>query len=119
MSPRKRLRTRGHYSESDRREIIKEYRKSGLSQLRFAEAKDLSVSTLRSWIRKFPSSTQADQPAGKLLPVRVISDARVIESTSSGFSFEVQFPSGKKLRVPSGFDSKELKDLIHLLDSPC
>jgi len=49
----------------------------------------------------------------------VISDARVIEPHSSGFLFEVQFPSGKKMRVPSGFDTNELKELIHLLDSPC
>jgi len=119
MSPRKRLQRRSRSTESDRREILKEYRKSGLSQTRFAESRDLSVSTLRSWLRKSPSTAQTDKPTGKLLPVRVISDPWIGTPPSSGLSFEIFFHSGRRLRVPSGFDPHELKDLIDLLDSSC
>lgn len=44
--------------------VIEDYRKSGLSQAKYAQQNSISLNTLRYWLKRFPAVSQVE-----LLPV--------------------------------------------------
>jgi hypothetical protein len=111
-------RTYRRSTEAFRREIVAEYRASGLSQMAFAREKGLSASTLQSWTRK---SRGVPPRAGgaSLVPVRLRPNAGAALCMAARDGFEIVLGSGRLLRVPSGFDGAEVKALIEILEQSC
>lgn len=109
---------RRHYSEAGRRKMVKEYQSGSMSQVHFAASRGISATTLQNWIRKY-HPTRKDKTPGKLLPVRVLPDSHLCDPLSLGHSFEITLNSRRQLRVPSGFNAEEVKNLVRILEEPC
>lgn len=115
----KRSRNEPHrrYRETERNEIVTEYKTSGLSQASIASRHGISATTLQNWLRA-RREAQSEESSPKLLPVRIVpgngEDASPFEP-----AFEITLKSRRRLRVPSGFDPKEVRLLVGILEETC
>ena len=83
-------------------------------------AEGISYSKLLYWRKKFgegvrPSAAKSPPPRPQLIPVQVKPDRGPADPASK---FEVWFPDGTALDVPSGFNEIDLRRLISAL-RPC
>lgn len=85
--------------------ILTDLGNSGLSQREFAGSRDIPLSTLQSWIRKYRSVAVHDLP-------EVIAVGTFSGSLSP---FEIEFPSGEILRLGSGVHGEDLKLVLQEL----
>jgi len=109
---------RRRYTEAERLEILKEFKTSGYSQIRFSTQRGISTATLRNWLRKSQEIRGKESPK-KFLPVRVIPESSVDGDFSPGRSFEIALKTRRRLYVPSGFDPKEVRLLVGILEETC
>ena len=109
---------RRRFTEAERREIVDEYKSGSMSQAHLASTQGISASTLQNWLRRYRPLRKAVLP-GKLLPVRVLHDSCLSDSLSPDRSFEITLNSHRKIRVPSGFDTEEVKNLVRILEETC
>jgi len=85
--------------------ILTDLGSSGLSQREFAASRDVPLSTLQSWLRKYRAVTIPDVP--EVIPVGMFS------GSLSGF--EIEFPGGEILRLGSGFRGEDLQIVLQEL----
>ena len=94
---------RRRWSPAEITAILTQYRRSGLAQRAFAQRHDLSLSTFSRWLRLARSPGAADF-------VRV-----TLPTIPAGADFELDFPNGRRLRVPASFDPAALRALLEVL----
>lgn len=94
---------------------IRRWQASGLTAREFAEREGLRQQSLAWWKWKLGSAVadSAVSTPTTFLPVRVVdnSPARV----PGGEAFEVAFPNGRSVRVPSSFDDATLERLLAIV----
>jgi len=110
---------RCRYTKSERQEIISGFNACGMTQARYASRHGISPTTLQNWLRA-RRELQKNEESPKLLPVRILPEgcgslpARSLDSV-----FEVTLNSNRQLRIPSGFDPKEVSQLVKILETTC
>lgn len=110
------------------RDLIERQRTSGLNIARFCADAGVSQNSFYVWKKRLPTTTQQDRAAmprrknrrkkagaKSLVPVRIIPDVRRQPSTAE--AIEIGWPNGLVLRIPTGCDSKTLREVFGLLTS--
>jgi transposase-like protein len=116
----KRNAARRRRSPNEIREILEDYRRSGLSQSKFCERRGLALSTLTYWLSKDRKRSAGD-PSQKslarrqLVPVQIVDRAR----PQNSHNLEVESAHGYLLRFPSGLDPALLAKYMHALEDRC
>jgi transposase-like protein len=107
--------------DAEKRKVIGELDRSGLSLASFSETTGIPAGTLSYWRRRFRS--QSGQPGGHgadgspFIPVRV--RARAGSGMGSGSAIEVRLARGRALVVEPGFDAEHLARVVAVLESSC
>jgi hypothetical protein len=97
--------------------VLQEYRSSGLTQVAFVRSKGLCLSTLTYWLRRSRHEAPGlEVDRQRLVPVR-IAERHELGVLRGGF--EVTFPGGLRLTLPSEFDEGSLRRLLPLLSETC
>lgn len=81
----------------------------------FAERRGLCAATMYWWRSRL---RRGQDDALKLAAVEIVASPRSGEPVS-GSHFEIECRGGRRLRVPSGFDERELARLISALERAC
>lgn len=126
----RRQRRRDPEKERFWRRAFKDWRRSGLSVLKFCDWRSLSEASFYAWrrelaIRDREAAARRESPVNgpatnipQFLPVQVVADA-TLDSGASRI-LEVRLPSGVRLRIPAGFDRQALTDVLAVLETrPC
>lgn len=109
---------RRRFTDSERQEIITEYKTSNLSQAIIALRHGISKATIQNWLRTHRKS-QSKDGSQRLLPVRIFDEDCREASPTSGPVFEITLKSNRRLCVPPGFDLNEVRSLVKILEEPC
>jgi hypothetical protein len=100
------------------RHLIDQWQRSGLSVRAFCQRQHLAVPSFYAWRRRLRQRDCLLRPATPpvtFLPVHVRPDA-----TDTPPPLELVLADGRRLRIPHGFDTAHLRDvLLALEDSPC
>lgn len=107
--------TRGRVrtSKEQRRLILAEFERSGLSAARFAQRTGLKYSTLAGWVQRY---RRRKRPARKS-PLRLVE--AVVASATSGAVLQVQLPGGARLEIGEASQVPLAAALVHALTKPC
>ena len=103
--------TKSSWTWTERREIVSEYRHSGLSQRAFCQQWGIGPSTLRNWCRRVNEDEQAAEPSSartRFLPVRT--DAEESGISASGIRLVARH--GLRIEVHRDFDAATLQRLL-------
>lgn len=109
MRSRGKPRSRRRFTRDDRQRLVSAWRRSGLSQTRFAREHGLDASYLSRWKTEFPDE-RAD-----LVAVDVVEGLQPTLPTAAS-PFCLRLPSGIEVEVAPDFDSSALARLIVALD---
>lgn len=101
-------RLRGRLREAHAREVLGRLAPSGLSKAAFCRTEGISPVTLGRWLAEFGSAARPSLGTG-FVEVR-------LDRGSSQPAFELELPSGRKVRVPSGFDATDLRRLLDVVE---
>ena len=119
-------------------EIIRKYRRSGLTQGRFCQGHGVSYHSLRWWLRRLGTEVTADSPRRRkpkaaspkprepephrFLPVRVIeagADCRSDDPSRDASSpIQLLLPGGRRIAVGVDFDPVTLRRVVATLEAP-
>jgi transposase-like protein len=113
-----RVKIRCQHKEQQRRRLIEQWQRSGLSVWAFCEQHRLAVSTFYAWRRALQ---QRDRPANgsqlpdavTFLPVHVQN-----EPSDQQLRLELVLAGGQCLRIPPGFDPDTLRAILAVLEDP-
>ena len=99
-------------------QLLRRWRKSGLSLLAFSRREELSYSKLQYWARKLGGSRTAGKKsqAVDLAPLHVVPDKAPCEPPKPEV-LSVWLTNGVALEVPAGFDEVELRRLLEILSA--
>src|SRR5229473_5565969 len=89
--------------EQQWRRWLKEWQASGLSVRAFCERQRLSEPSFYAWRREL-AKRDAQRPA--FVPVHVVAEG------DPGAALELVVASGRRVRVPAGFDAATLRQLL-------
>ena len=97
---------------------IERWRDSGLTADQFAAETGINAGTLRFWGYKLNQAKR--ETAGIAAPPkkrrRAVRSFIEVRTTASDSSFDLELGNGRRLRVPSGFESEALERLLELLE---
>jgi len=103
--------------------ILGRYAESGLTQRVFAREAGIGVSTLQYWLRRRArlgmkgDRCKASGPRAlskvSLLEVELAGEARGEGMVREGY--EIEWPGGMRLRLPSGFREEEVRRLLMMI----
>ena len=96
-------RLRGAARERHAREALGRLEQSGLSKAAFCRREQISTVTLGRWRREFGSSARSEPQTG-FVEVRL--------DRPPPTEFVLEFPGGRRLRIPAGFDATELERVL-------
>jgi hypothetical protein len=99
---------RKHRTAAQRRGILRDYRRSQMTQKEFAAQAGLSVSALQAWLRKAAVGPCANDSVFVAVP-------NLLSASPAPPVYRLQWPGGLSLEVRSGFSSPELGTLLQLL----
>ena len=107
--------TRRHFTTTEKAEILKEHRRSGLSLLAFAGKHGLCYSSLLRWRCRqgnganvlVSPDTEADP---RFVPVS-------IEGEVLGGDYVLSWATGRFLKIPRQFDTDSLRRLLSVLEA--
>jgi transposase-like protein len=108
------------WSWEERREIVREFQRSGQTQRAFCRQWGVTANTLRSWCRRLgqadagggePVAVPGSEPT-RLVPLQVQAD----EPQSERAGIAVVTRSGLRLEVRAGFDAQTLRRVLALLE---
>lgn len=105
------------YSETERNEIVTEYKTSGLSQASIAARHGISTATLQNWLRG-RREARSEENSPKLLPVRIVPENGE-DASPFDPAYEITLKSSRRLRVSPGFDPHEVSILVKILEETC
>jgi transposase-like protein len=103
---------RRRWPRTEREQLLRDFRASGLTQVRFAAEHGVSIGTLRNWIYK-PAS--ADDQSGGFAPVQIVG-ARPIGSRNA---ITVRWPQGVEVELAVDLDGSGVVRLVRELLAPC
>ena len=99
-------------------------RHSGLTQTEFCRRNALALSTFQYWRRRLreadaeTESTTQPAPADFVeLAVQPVAPQAATEIAMIDTAFELAFPSGLKLKVPSGVEGRALAEVLWALEA--
>ncbi len=96
------------------RQLLRQWRRSGLSVRDFCAERQVSEPSFYYWRRAI---AQRDALAPCFVPVRVIPDEPPpIAGTGSGSGLELVLGAGRLLRIGPGFDAATLRRVLALLE---
>jgi hypothetical protein len=101
-------------TQAEVEKIVSEYEASGLGRQEFCNRYGLSLSTLNRH-RKRKQLPPARRTPGRLIPVE-ISEAKQRGASMECGELLVWLPSGRRIEVRAGFDSKVLEQLVRVLE---
>lgn len=116
---RDRVGSRRRRGESFWRRTLMAQRHSELSQVEFCRRNDLALSTFQFWRRRLrdESMTEAETVSdAPLAPEFVELVASALAPTHAG-RFELTFPSGVQLTVPTGVEGRALAEILWALEA--
>ena len=119
-------------------EIIRKYRRSGLTQGRFSQEQGISYHSFRWWLRRLRADVRAVSPrrseaktvspkllepeVPRFLPVRVIeveADRQADEpSPDASVPIQILLRGGRRIAVGADFDPETLRRVIATLEVP-
>jgi lambda repressor-like predicted transcriptional regulator len=99
-------------SAQEREKILSAYRKSGLTQEKFAAQAGLSLSCLSNWLRRAKAQTHSS-PASFL----EVSLPAAAAPNRLAPGYRVELPGGIRLELPAGFTPAEAAELCRILRS--
>ena len=104
---------------------MSEYLESGMRQREFCAEAQVSVGTLQYWLRKIGAGAGEEgtqewsgtelQSANPLLEVRLAGGSS-LSGVPSAAGYEVVVENGRRLRIPSGFDAREVAALVSIME---
>ena len=97
------------------RQVVREFRRSGLSDLEFAKKAGIQPQHLRRWNLR-EKTTEGN--AG-LVRVKLRSSAAEAASSIGDDRVEVVLRNGRVLRVPQNLEQTRLLELIEMLEKQC
>lgn len=107
-------------SRDEWRKRVERWKDSGLTAKEFAVETGLNAGTLQFWRYKLKKGEVAPDPRRTTMP-RGPRPSSIVElatsATASEPRFEVELKNGRRVRVPSTFDSSALKALLAILDA--
>ena len=101
---------RRRHTAVERAELVAGYHRSGLTQGEFAVRNGLSLSCLRTWLRR---SRAADEDPSRPTLLRLPVD--LTAGCQAGPAYRIMFPCGHSLEVAAGFRVDELREVCRLL----
>ena len=96
-------------SAAERRQLVAEYRASGMTRKQFCELHQLSLTTLESWKR----AERSRAVSSPLISVKVEPDAASIEADRG---FTLQLANGRRIESSWKFQDAELSRLIRIAE---
>ena len=108
---------RPRHNEATMRRFLKAMDESELTQSEFCERRGVPLSTATWWRRRLRESDEGASVAiardEELIPVKILGSEMTCDVRPE--AFEVRFPSGTLLRVPTHFDKNVLRTLVGVL----
>ena len=99
---------RKHRTPAQRRALLKEFRRSQLTQQDFARQSGIGVSTLQSWLRKSGPEPGPKVPAFVALP-------NGLAASAAPPAYRLRWPNGLSLEFAAGFHVEDLAAVLELL----
>jgi hypothetical protein len=94
------------------RQMVRQWRSSGLSIRAFCANRQVSQPSFYAWRRTI---AQRDAETTRFLPVQVVPDEQPA-GDASGNGLELHLGAGRVLRISPGFDEATLRRLLTLLE---
>ena len=109
------LDTRGRVrtSREQRRVIVAEFERSGLSAAQFARRTGLKYSTFALWVQHYRRTNRPTRRS----PLRLLE--AVVTSATSGTVLQVQLPGGARLDIRDARQIPLAAALVHALEKSC
>ena len=101
-------------TETRWRERVHKWKSSGLTCKQFAAREGLNAGTLAYWKKELNKRDRA-AAASTIEPLAFVEVAAPMTITNLPH-FEVELPTGMRLRVPSSFDASTLRCLLDVLE---
>lgn len=111
-------RTRGRWSEDEKRGYVSRWEASGLTAREFGKREGVRPENLYRWQRETaPAAPQAPRPSVTFTPVKVSTPVESERSSelASGLAIEVELPSGVRVRVYRGADIRAANEVLSAL----
>lgn len=100
-------------SREQRRLILAEFERSGVSAVQFAQRTGLKYSTLAGWVSRYGRAKGRD----RIGPVRLVE--AVVAPSSSAAALQVQLPGGAQLEIHNASQVGLVAALVRALEKSC
>jgi transposase-like protein len=100
-------------SKEQRRLILAEFERSGMSATRFAKQTGLKYSTLAGWLQRYRRA----KPPGRARPVRLLE--AMVEQAQPSIALLVHLPGGARMEISNTNQAALAADLLRALAQPC
>jgi transposase len=97
------------------RQVVRGWKRSGLTAAKFAAEEGVNVQTLYSWKYRLAREGAADVDGAAAPATSAIVEVRAAARDDGQFTIELG--GGKTLRVPTRFDATELRRLLSVLEA--
>jgi hypothetical protein len=97
-----------HRTSTQRKQVLAEYRRSGLTQQAFATQAGVGVSTLQLWLRQ-------DRPAPSPHAASFVAVPNLLASTPAPAGYRLRLAGGAVLEIGSDYQPEQLERLLQLL----
>lgn len=102
-------------TREQRRAILAEFERRGLSAARFAKLTGLKYSTFSAWLRRY----HRPKSPGRVRPVRLLEAVVEPSSSSATTPLLVHLPGGARLEIRDGKQAVLGAALVRALEKPC
>ena len=99
-----------YWREAEARVLVEAWRSSGETLLGFARRHGVECRRLARWVSRLQ---EAEEGSLRFHPVRLVE--RPAE-TGAGAPIEIQLTGGRRVRVPRGFDTEDLRRVLAVLE---
>jgi len=116
---------RGHILDLRWNALLKDFRRSGLTQAEFCQRRGISIHSFRKRLYQAPAPKPAPanplsfDAAAHFLPVTILPDP-IHATAASRQPLELLLNNGRRIAVAPGFDPQTLRQLIAVVEErPC
>ena len=116
---------RGHTLDLRWNALLREFRRSGLTQAAFCERRGISIHSFRKRLyqaptpKPTPANARSADAAAHFVPVTILPDP-IPATAASRQPLELCLNNGRRIAVAPGFDPQTLRQLIALVEErPC
>lgn len=101
-------------AEARWRRLVAEQERSGLAPAEFAARRGFKAATLYWWRSRLK---RVEHTLPRIVPIAITESTSTVRAARA--EFELELRGGRVLRVPRGFDERELARLIGVLERAC